>query len=164
VNTLKWNVSVSRSRSLGGSGGANYQWIGNVNDDGSTNCANVPGKSIYRPGWSASCFGPTAADNAFDKNNYALTEFDPPTFGQSVQLNLQASASYSRLYQIGHRFGTFEFGGKIRNAHKFDDTYNEAYVPGDSTTGSLSNAAHPEWTASLPIRLITPGRMANILP
>jgi len=149
-NTFKWNVSVSRSRSLGGSGGANYQWLGPENGAGSYNCTNDQSfaKSVYRPGWSPNCTTPGLA-NAFDKNNYALSEFDPPTFGQSVQLNLQASASYSRLYQVGHRFGTFEFGGKIRNAHKFDDTYNEAYVPGDNTTGvSLANAAHPEWDSN----------------
>ncbi len=52
-----------------------------------------------------------------------------------MQLNLQASASYSRIYHVGHRFGTFEFGAKIRNAHKFDDTYDETFTPNGNDSG-----------------------------
>ena len=144
VNTIKWAVAVSRSRSLSGSGGANYQWNGANNDGVTYNCANdeSAAKSVYRPGWGAGCFGSGTA-NAFDKNNYSLTEYDPPTYGQSVQLNLQAAGSYARLYHVGHRYGTFEFGAKIRSGHKFDDTYNDAYVVNDSK--GISVAAHPEW-------------------
>ncbi|WP_263354696.1 TonB-dependent receptor [Acidicapsa acidisoli] len=148
ANTIHWNASVSRSRSLSGSGGANYVWLGANNDGTAYNCANdeSAAKSVYRPGWSASCFGAGTA-NAFDKNNYGLVEYDPPTFGQSVQLNLQASGSYSRLYHVGHHFGTFEFGAKVRNGHKFDDTYNEAYLAPDSTGFSTPVSAHPEWNS-----------------
>jgi TonB-dependent receptor len=145
LNTIKWTVAVSRSRSLGGSGGASYQWIG----DSDINCVNDESraKSVYRPGWGTGCFG-SGTDNAFDKNNYGLIEYDPPTFGQGVQLNLQAAGSYSRLYHVGHRYGTFEFGAKIRNGHKFDDTYNEAYLAPDQSGQSTSVAAHPEWNSN----------------
>jgi len=147
ASTILWSTSVSRSRSLSGSGGASYQWMGDQN----AQCQNVPGVSVNRPGW-AGCVGSgvAAADNAFDKNNYGLIEFDPPTFGQSVQLNLQASGSYARMYHIGSRFGTLEFGGKIRNAHKFDDTYNEAYLSQDSSGNPvpIANSLHPEWDSS----------------
>ena len=61
-------------------------------------------------------------------------------------------ASYARLYQFGRRFGTFEFGGKIRNAHKFDDTYDEAYVVNSvDESGNpvpIANASHPEWNST----------------
>ena len=147
TSTILWSASVSRSRSLSGSGGASYQWMGDPN----AQCQNVPGVSVNRPGW-AGCVGSgvAAADNAFDKNNYGLIEFDPPTFGQSVQLNLQGSASYARMYHIGSRYGTLEFGGKIRNAHKFDDTYNEAYLSQDSGGNPvpIANSLHPEWDSS----------------
>ena len=155
VSTVKWNVSVSRSRSLGGSGGANYSWVGPFNSvDGNgnpiySNCFNDESQatSVYRPGWNASGCGRMSVpstNNVFDKNNYGLTEYDLPTFGQSVQLNLQASASYSRLYHFGSRYGTFEFGGKIRNAHKFDDTYNSFYTY--DTPEPI--ASHPEWNGT----------------
>ena len=174
ASTFLWNASVSRSRSLSGSGGANFQWLGPPNDGTNYNCVNDQSvaKSVYRPGWGAGCSGPGAL-NAFDRNNYGFVEFDYPTFGQSVQLNLQASGSYARIYHLGSHFGTFEFGAKIRNAHKFDNTYNfswfaptttycdptadSACVPNcDPSTDSLCSqiyvpvpiAQHPEWYSS----------------
>ncbi len=153
ANTILWAASVSRSRSLSGSGGANYQWMGDPNPT----CVDDPSvaASEYRPGWSG-CLGNattpvTGADNAYDRNNYGLTEFDIPTFGQSVQLNLQASGSYARFYHVGTHYGTFEFGAKIRNAHKFDDTYDTYYtVPNDENGNAIPIpiAAHPEWDTS----------------
>ena len=135
ASTILWGVSVGRSRSLSGSGGANYQWMGDPNN----NCAKCPGVSVNRPGWTG-CFG-TGADNAYDRNNYGLTEFDIPTYGQSVQLNLQASGSYARFYHLGTHFGTLEFGAKIRNAHKFDDTYDTyCTVPNDDRWQSYSDS------------------------
>jgi TonB-dependent receptor len=142
ANTVIWSISAGRSRSLSGSGGANFQWMGDPNN----NCADAEGTSEYRPGW-AGCFG-TGADNAYDRNNYGLNEFDIPTYGQSVQLNLQASASYARLYHMGAHYGTFEFGGKIRNAHKFDDTYDTYWTVQNDANGNpipIPVLAHPEW-------------------
>ena len=136
ASTINWSISAGRSRSLSGSGSVKYSWVG----DPDINCTNVQGVSVNRPGWSPGCFG-TGADNSEDPNNYKLKSFAPPTFGQSAQVNLQASASYARFYHIGHRYGTFEFGGKIRNAHKFDDTYDESFKPNGTTLVS----AHPEW-------------------
>ena len=80
----------------------------------------------YVPQWSSSCFtpGPT---NVIDRANYVLADWSPSTFGLSAQLNLQGSASYARNYHAGSHFGTFEFGAKVRNAHKFDNTYDEDY-------------------------------------
>ena len=144
ANTILWNASIARSRSLSGSGGANYQWMGDPN----VQCTNVPGVSVNRPGWTG-CVGSaaTGTDNGFDRNNYGFTEFDYPTFGESAQLNLEASGSYARQYHFGGRYGTFEFGAKIRNAHKFDNTYNESWCTDDSCGGSgpISVAEHPEW-------------------
>ena len=50
ANTILWSVSVGRSRSLSGSGSANYQWTGDPN---ATCCNNVSvAASVYRPGWT----------------------------------------------------------------------------------------------------------------
>lgn len=149
-NTVLWNASASRSRSLGGSGGASYQWMGDPN----ATCVNDQSlaPSQYRPGWGG-CIGSSVAatDNAFDKNNYGFVEFDYPTHGLSAQLNLEASGSYARMYHLGTRYGTFEFGAKIRNAHKFDNTYNTWYtVPNDANGNPIpvSDAQHPEWDST----------------
>jgi len=140
---LVWNISAGRSRALGGNagnGGAKYKW-----NNGSAiagNCYNVPGVSIYRPGWSAGCFG-SGAQNAMDADNYSMSAFNLPGQGTSAQLNLGASASYAKNYHAGTHFGTFELGGKIRNAHKFDDSY---YQQADFTaSGNVPVSAHPEW-------------------
>ena len=119
---LSWDVSVARSQMLssGGNGGADFTWAGNAN------CADDPAntKDKFRPIFSASCFTPGVADTT-DIRNYNLTGFSLPSTGLSAQLNLQASASYAHQYHLGSRFGTFEFGGKIRNAHKFDDSQQQ---------------------------------------
>jgi TonB-dependent receptor len=144
-NTVLWGASVSRSRSLSGSGGANYQWVADPN----VQCQNILGVSDKRPGW-AGCVGTVVAgsDNGFDRDNYGFNEFDYPTFGQSVQLNLQASGSYAKFYHFGRRFGTVEFGAKIRNAHKFDNTYNSSWFAPQDSSGNyiaIPVAQHPEW-------------------
>jgi len=140
VSTIIWNVSAARSRSLSGSGSAKYSWNG---DTDNYSCNNVLGVSVNRPGWSAGCFA-TGADDSEDSSNYKLKSFAPPTFGQSAQVNLQASGSYSRLYHFGTHFGTVELGAKIRNAHKFDDTYDETFTPNAKTLVS----DHPEWNSN----------------
>jgi TonB-dependent receptor len=161
ASTILWSASVSRSRSLSGSGGASFLWLGPANDGTNLNCANVPGVSVYRPGWEG-CNG-AGVNNVFDRNNYGFNEFDYPTSGQSVQLNLQASGSYARVYHFGTHYGTVEFGAKIRNAHKFDDTYNSFYTAPVQTDSSgnpildqngntipipIPVSAHPEWNGS----------------
>jgi len=115
---LSWDASVARSRSLNGDGGVDYAWAG---PDISANCGNVPAKDPNRPQFSPACFTPGAGD-ATDIRNYTVTDFQPPPTGLSAQLNLQGSASFAQQYHVGSHYGIFEFGGKIRNAHKFDDT------------------------------------------
>ena len=119
---LSWDASVARSRTLssGGNGGANFSWAG---PDLSASCADDPvnTKDKFRPIFSAGCFTPGAAD-ATDIRNYTLSSFSLPSTGLSAQLNLQASAAFAQQYHLGSHYGTFEFGGKIRNAHKFDDS------------------------------------------
>jgi TonB-dependent receptor len=141
ANTFQWNASVGRSRSLSGSGGADFSWIG----DSGINCFNDQSvaASVYRPGWSAGCFGP-GTSNAEDRANYTLDDWSPPTSGQSVQLNLEASGSYGRMYHAGSHYGTLEFGAKFRNAHKFDDTYDETFTP----NSPMDVKDHPEWNSN----------------
>ncbi len=115
---LSWDASVARSRSLNGDGGVDYAWAG---PDITANCGNVPAKSVFRPQFSPACFTPGPGD-ATDIRNYVVTDFQLPPTGLSAQLNLQGSASFAHQYHLGSHYGIFEFGGKIRNAHKFDDT------------------------------------------
>ena len=72
---LSWDLSVARSRTLSGSGGADYGWNG-----GNSNCTDSPATTtdVYRPQFSASCFTP-GATNALSPANYTLTDFQLPT-------------------------------------------------------------------------------------
>jgi TonB-dependent receptor len=154
-----WDAAVGRSRSLGGSGSAKYWWNNSpINSDAGPGCFNDQSvaASVYRPGWSSGCYG-----NSVNSNSYGLVKFTLPNAGQSVQLNLTGSAAFAKNYHVGSHFATFEFGGKLRNAHKFDDTYQESWsVPYvkvlDPATGSKAKvpanlipvSAHPEWDSN----------------
>src|SRR5579863_407974 len=62
----------------------------------------------------------------YDPSQYNLTDLDiSQTY--SPQLNLSAAASVQRNYNVGGHFGTFEFGSKVRNAHKFQDSLDPVY-------------------------------------
>lgn len=124
---LSWDLSAARSRMLasGGNGGASLKWNG-----GATNCYDDPSATtdVYRPQFAASCYT-SGTGNVLDISNYKLKSFSLPSVGQSVQLNLQGSASYAKNYHLGSHSSTFEFGGKLRNGHKFDDSYGRSYTP-----------------------------------
>ena len=47
--------------------------------------------------------------------------------GLSAQVNLSASASYLINYHLGSHFAILEFGGKIRNGHKFQNATETQY-------------------------------------
>jgi TonB-dependent receptor len=123
---LTWDVSFARSRMLqsGGNGGSKFKWNG---DD--TNCAYDAAATTnpYLPMFSASCFAP-GPTNTVDVTNYKLSNWSPPSVGESAQRNLQGSAAFGRLYQVGERYGTLEFGGKIRDAHKYNNSYTTTYA------------------------------------
>ena len=139
---FSWDVAASRSRSLGGGSGngdASFKWAGDPN----ISCSNVPGVSVYRPGWSAGCFG-TGADSAIDENNYTMKSFNLPGQGISAQVNLQAGGSYGKNYHWGSHFGTFETGFKVRNEHKFDNSFDLQL----NQNGNEPVANHPEWASS----------------
>ncbi|HEV2731197.1 MAG TPA: TonB-dependent receptor plug domain-containing protein, partial [Terriglobales bacterium] len=53
----------------------------------------------------------------YDPGTYSLADLDVSRT-YSPQLNLQGGFSAARNYSVGGHFGTFEFGAKLRNAHK----------------------------------------------
>jgi len=87
---------------------------------------------------------PLAGANIFDPSQYTLTDLDISTT-YSPQLNLEGAFSTARTYNVGGHFGTFEFGAKLRNAHKFQDAFDPAYnslanPPMTSLLGSFTNS------------------------
>ena len=77
-----------------------------------------------------------SASLIYDPTMYTLSEIEISNT-YSPQLNLQGSFSAARTYSLGGHFGTFEFGGKFRNAHKFEDAIDNLYDP--NTALPMSN-------------------------
>src|SRR5262249_23471079 len=100
-----------------------------------TNCADDPSATAdpFVPQFSGSCYtpGPT---NVEDIANYKLSNWSPASVGESAQRNVQVSASYGRRYRAGRRFGTGDVGAKIRDAHKYNDSYTTTYTVAKGVT------------------------------
>ena len=76
-------------------------------------------------------FIPQGGANIYDPTQYSLSDLDvSQTY--SPQLNLEGAFSVARNYSAGGHFGTFEFGAKLRNVHKFQDALDPAYNSNDN--------------------------------
>jgi TonB-dependent receptor len=64
---------------------------------------------------------PQGGVNIFDTSQFFLQDLDVSK-SYSPQLDLQSAFSAALTYSVGGHFGTFEFGAKMRNAHKFEDS------------------------------------------
>ena len=137
---IGWNVSVARSRQLDSAGnpGAKFGYTGD-----SSNCAYdaAATTNIYLPQWTSDCYS-----EAYDPSSFKLKSITE-SFGQTAQLNLQASGDMAKNYHWGTHFGTFQFGAKVRNAHKFDDSYEYTYKPLSKTlmTAFVGNFTNPDY-------------------
>jgi hypothetical protein len=133
--TSSWltdEVSAARARQAAAAGnpGANFDYTGDP-DIVSSLCTYDSAATIrkYRPQFNPACTAPGSP--VFDPTQYTLSELDL-TQRQTAQINLQANASYARNYHAGAHFGMFEFGFKVRNAHKGQFAFSPAFTPNDN--------------------------------
>src|SRR5215831_1295622 len=121
---LAWDVSGSRSYLENVQPGTAS--FGSTLD--SSNCEFDPSatKSIYRPQFTPVCF-----TEAYDPTTMQLSDVQID-HGQSAQVNFQFSGAYAKRYHLGSHLSTIEIGGRFRNAHKYDNTFNIDYTPNDS--------------------------------
>jgi TonB-dependent receptor len=139
---LSWEVSFARSYELDSAGNpkADFSWIGPK-----LTCGYDPTSQTdpLVPHFGSGC---DAANSPLQNaNNWGFKDITTST-GMSAQLNLTASASYSRNYRFGSHFGILEIGGKIRNGHKFQnatetvyDGWNAANYPMTQLQGDFSS-------------------------
>jgi len=129
---LTYEVSAARARQAAAAGnpGANFDYTGDPNIVSSL-CTYDAAATVskYRPQFNPACTAPDSP--VFDPTQYTLSELDL-TQGQTTQVNLQTNASYARNYHAGAHFGIFEFGFKVRNAHKGQFAFSPAYTPNDN--------------------------------
>ena len=149
---LSWEIAAARSRQLAAAGNPGATFSPNPNSalNNLTTCVNLPSSNFHLPAWSPSCFGPPT----YDPSQWGLTEYDGTT-GITSQVNLQGAVSYAKNYHLGSHFSTFEFGFKVRNAHKgqnaYSPTYDQTFVPNPNNppvspmTDYLSGFSNPNY-------------------
>jgi TonB-dependent receptor len=118
---ISWNASVARASLIHqGDGLASFN-----STLPSSSCQFSPSltTNFYEPQFTPVCF-----TEAYNTSAYALSSIKINQ-GLTAQLNLQFDGEMAKRYHIGSHPATFEFGGKFRNAHKFDDSYLIATTP-----------------------------------
>src|SRR5580700_11061480 len=127
---LSWELSAARSRELGAAGNPGATFTFNPGSSFVCNYDQAATTNFHLPQFNSACLAPGSP--IFDPSQYQLTEYDG-TSGITSQVNLQGALSIAKNYHLGSHFSTFEFGFKMRNAHKGQDayspTYDQAFVP-----------------------------------
>jgi TonB-dependent receptor len=121
---LAWDVSAARSYLENALPGTAK--FGSTLDTSTCEFDPSTTKSIYRPQFTPSCF-----TEAYDPSTMALSDVQID-HGQSAQVNLQATGAFGKRYHLRGRSATIEVGGRFRNSHKYDNSYNIDYTPNDT--------------------------------
>jgi len=120
---ITWELSASNSyeKDSAGNPKADFSWTGS-----SLSCGYNPAAQTNPnvPHFGNDCDGPNSPLEV--ATNWGFKDITIST-GRSAQLNLTGSASYATLYHIGSHYGVFEFGGKVRNAHKYQNSTEDVY-------------------------------------
>lgn len=122
---LNWEASVARSEMLNPINGdesiTTFSFIPST-----SNCQYnaAATKHEFLPQFTPACFS-----EMYDPSNWALSDISQDNHGRAEQVNLQGSASMGRSYMHGNTSGVFQFGFWFSNAHKFDDSWQNDFVP-----------------------------------
>jgi len=121
---LAWNISVATAGQLQAAGnpGVTFDPIVGV----PCNFDQAATTNPHLPRFNAACTAPGSP--TFDPTQYEMTEFDTSS-GPTGQVNLQGSVSWGKNYHWGSHAGTFEVGGKLRNAHKYQNAVSPVWDP-----------------------------------
>jgi TonB-dependent receptor len=135
---VNWQFAVGQARFRNPIGGGESHTIFNyfppgtdpVNNPPMSNCQYLPAATTnpYLPQFSQACF-----DEAYNPANLKLNQIQHSGNGQTEQLNLEGTISVAKNYHLGSHLSTFEAGFYIRNAHKYDDSFEVDYTPNDVT-------------------------------
>ena len=120
---LTWEVSAARAFELDSAGNpkADFSWIGAKLTCGYSAAAQT---DPTIPHFGSGCDGANSPLQV--ASNWGFKDITTST-GQSAQLNLTASGSYAMNYHAGSHYGIFEFGGKFRTGHKYQNATENVY-------------------------------------
>ncbi len=123
TSALTWEFSVARSYELDSAGNpkADFSWIGPK-----LTCGFDPTTQTNPtvPHFGSNCDG--ANSPLLNAADWGFKDITTST-GLSSQLNLTGAASYQKTYRAGSHYGILEVGGKVRNAHKFQNATENVY-------------------------------------
>jgi TonB-dependent receptor len=131
---LNWGVSVGRARMLNPiNNGESITDFVPVSTFTNSNCQydQAATKDKFKPQFTPACF-----NEGYNPANLQLNIVSQSSHGMAAQLNLAAFASVARNYHLGSHTSTFEIGFKIRNAHKFDNSYTNDFQHNANVAGS----------------------------
>ncbi len=119
---LSWDISASRARQTAAAGnpGVDFQYNGSA----VCNYDQAATTNFHLPQFNAAC--DAIGSPIFDPTQWTLLDVNT-TSGNTSQVNLQGAVSYARNYHLKSHASTFEFGFKVRNAHKGQDAYSPTY-------------------------------------
>ena len=122
---FNWQFAVGRARMLNpiGGGESHTLFLSNLPQ---SNCQylNSTTKDPNLPVFSSACFS-----EAYDPTTLQLNQIQDSAHGKAAQLNLEGTLTVAKSFHIGSRPNTFASGFYIRNAHKFDDSYEIDWCP-----------------------------------
>jgi TonB-dependent receptor len=120
---LSWELAAARSFQTASAGNpkADFSWIGPKLTCGYDPAAQT---NPSTPTFGSNCEGPNSPLQT--ASNWGFLDITTSS-GISAQVNLSASASYTKEYAIGGHHATFEAGGKVRNGHKFSEGTETVY-------------------------------------
>ena len=131
---LNWQFSAARARMLNPIGGGESHTLF-LSTLTSSNCQYdfAATKNPYLPVFTPPCF-----TEAYDPTTLQLNQIQDSAHGKAAQLNLEGTISFAKNYHIGSHTSTFETGFYMRNAHKFDDSYEIDWCPINPATAPFA--------------------------
>jgi TonB-dependent receptor len=125
TSLLNWQLAVGRASMQNPIGGGESHTLF-VSTLSQSNCQYLSSatKDSNLPVFSPACF-----TEAYDPTTLQLNQIQDSAHGLTAQLNLEGEVSYAKNYHLGSHTSTFETGFYIRNAHKFDDSYEIDWCP-----------------------------------
>jgi TonB-dependent receptor len=133
TSLINWQFAVGRASMKnpigGGESHTQFSYAGSL-----SNCQYDPTTTTnpYYPVFTQACF-----DEAYNPANLVLSQIQASDHGKAAQLNLEGTISAAKNYHVGSHTSTFEIGFYLRNAHKFDDSYEVDYTPSTTIPATL---------------------------
>jgi TonB-dependent receptor len=135
TSLINWQLAVGRSRMLNPIGGGESHTLFAYTGS-SSNCQwnSATTTNLLLPVFTPACF-----TEAYNPANLQLQQIQDSAHGTAAQLNLEGTISAAKNYHIGSHTSTFETGFYLRNAHKFDDSYEIDWCPTNAAAAPLAS-------------------------